>query len=134
MTALLTAVFVATAYCHTGTTASGLPAGPGRIAADPRVLPLGTRVFVDGYGPAVVADTGGDIVGQRIDVWLGCDQARQWGRQSVGVTLLGAAPPADPPVAVERAVYPDGDRWIEVTRWRAADGNEWDAFVEVPAP
>lgn len=61
--------FRATCYELTGRTASGLPAGPGRIAVDPRVIPLGTRLFVEGYGPAVAADTGGAIKGRRIDVW-----------------------------------------------------------------
>jgi 3D (Asp-Asp-Asp) domain-containing protein len=48
----------AVAYHLPGVTASGIPVGPGVIAVDPSVIPLGTQVFVPGYGPAVAADTG----------------------------------------------------------------------------
>jgi 3D (Asp-Asp-Asp) domain-containing protein len=43
--------FEATAYCITGTTASGMQTRPGIVAADPAVLPLGSRIRVDGAGP-----------------------------------------------------------------------------------
>jgi 3D (Asp-Asp-Asp) domain-containing protein/peptidoglycan hydrolase CwlO-like protein len=59
-----------TAYCDSGTTASGVPTGPGIIAVDPRVIKLGTRVYVPGYGEALAADTGGVIKGNFIDIWL----------------------------------------------------------------
>ena len=59
-----------TAYCERGTTASGVPTGPGIIAVDPRVIKLGTRVYVPGYGEALAADTGGAIKGNFIDIWL----------------------------------------------------------------
>lgn len=72
----------------TGHTATGLHATKGIIAVDPRVIPLGTRVFVDGYGPAIAADTGGAIKGNRIDV---CFDARRdalnWGRRTVQVLI-----------------------------------------------
>lgn len=78
----------ATAYCLRGRTASGRHAGPGVIAVDPRVIPLGSRVHVEGYGHAVAADTGGAIKGRRIDIWLpsrsGC---YRWGRRTVRVTV-----------------------------------------------
>lgn len=79
-------VFTATAYCLTGTTANGSKAGPGRIAVDPRVIPLGTRLYVEGYGECVAVDTGGAIKGRIIDVWFS-DRAQcmRWGRRSVNV-------------------------------------------------
>lgn len=82
--------FVATCYALTGTTASGSQAGPGSIAVDPRVIPLGTRLRVEAYGEGVAADTGGAIKGRRIDVWKSSSSAcMAWGRRSVLVEVLG---------------------------------------------
>ena len=78
---------LATAYCLAGTTATGMPTGMGIIAVDPRVIPLGSRVHVSGYGDAIAADTGGAIIGNRIDVWLPCGQAYEWGSRTVTVTI-----------------------------------------------
>jgi 3D (Asp-Asp-Asp) domain-containing protein len=52
----------------TGRTATGLKAGFGVAAVDPRFIPLGTRLYVEGYGYAIAADTGGAIKGNRIDL------------------------------------------------------------------
>ena len=80
----------AVAYHLPGRTASGLPVGVGVIAVDPRVIPLGTRVFVPGYGPAVAADTGSAIIGNIIDLWMPTTaQARAWGRRTVTITIYG---------------------------------------------
>lgn len=49
-------------------TATGVPARRGVVAVDPQVIPLGTRLYVEGYGPAVAADTGGAIKGMKIDL------------------------------------------------------------------
>src|SRR6478736_3538230 len=65
-----TLVVDAVAYHLPGRTASGLPVGVGVIAVDPRVIPLGTRVFVPGYGPAVAADVGSAVKGNIIDLWM----------------------------------------------------------------
>jgi 3D (Asp-Asp-Asp) domain-containing protein/peptidoglycan hydrolase CwlO-like protein len=71
----------ATGYCLTGTTATGLPVGPGVVAVDPSVIPLGTRMTIPGYGEGVAADTGGAIKGARIDVWIAsCAEARAFTR------------------------------------------------------
>ncbi len=71
----------ATAYCLRGTTATGLPVGPGIVATDPTVIPLGTRMTIPGYGEGVAADTGGAITGARIDVWIGdCGEAANFTR------------------------------------------------------
>lgn len=71
----------ATGYCLKGTTATGLPVGPGIVAVDPSVIPLGTRMTIPGYGEGVAADTGGGIKGARIDVWIkSCAQAALFNR------------------------------------------------------
>lgn len=77
----------ATAYCLQGRTATGMPAGPGVIAVDPSVIPLGSRVYISGYGNAIAADTGGAIQGNKIDVWLPCGDAYAWGVRTVNVTI-----------------------------------------------
>jgi len=82
-------VFQATAYCLTGPTATGVPAGPGKIAVDPSVIPLGTRLYVEGYGECVAVDTGGAIKGRIIDVWYAeRDRCMRWGRRSVNVWTI----------------------------------------------
>ena len=72
----------------TGRTAIGMKATKGIIAVDPRVIPLGTRVYVEGYGPAVAGDVGGAIKGNRIDVCFPTRrEALQWGRRTVTVRI-----------------------------------------------
>ncbi len=82
--------FEATAYTHTGyRTATGAATRRGIIAVDPRIIPLGTRLYVEGYGHGVAADTGGAIKGRRIDVFLESEAAaRKWGRRTVDVYIL----------------------------------------------
>ncbi|WP_369901786.1 SH3 domain-containing protein [Bacillus manliponensis] len=59
------------------------------IAVDPNVIPLGSKVWVEGYGEAIAGDTGGAIKGNRIDVLLGSSEAaKQWGRKTVTVKIL----------------------------------------------
>ncbi|WJE51208.1 cell wall-binding protein EntA [Bacillus cereus] len=59
------------------------------IAVDPKVIPLGSKVWVEGYGEAIAGDTGGAIKGNRIDVLVGSDAAaNKWGRKSVKVKVL----------------------------------------------
>ena len=85
-----TLVVDAVAYHLPGRTASGLPVGVGVIAVDPAVIPLGTRVFVPGYGPAVAADVGSAIKGAVIDLWMpSTAAARAWGRRTVTITVYG---------------------------------------------
>ena len=83
--------FTVKAYSYTGggTTASGLPAAVGRIAVDPGVIPLGTQVYVEGYGFATAADTGGNIKGNTIDVYYNSEsQCRQWGCRYITIYIL----------------------------------------------
>jgi len=85
---------IATAYtagCDrcSGITASGMRAGLGIIAVDPRVIPLGTKLFIPGYGRAVAGDTGGAILGNRVDLGMNTSQdAIQYGRRPVTVYVL----------------------------------------------
>lgn len=80
----------AVAYSLPGYTASGLPVGQGVVAVDPSVIPLGTRMFVPGYGPAVAADVGSAIQGLIIDLWFPTyEQAAAWGRKTVTITVYG---------------------------------------------
>lgn len=76
-----------TAYSLPGHTASGLPVGPGICATDPRVIPLGTRFDIPGYGPCVAADTGGAVVGATIDIWMPSAQAAVYGSQTITITF-----------------------------------------------
>ena len=77
-----------TGYCLTGKTATGLPVGPGIVAVDPSVIPLGTRMTIPGYGEGVAADVGGGVAGAHIDVWVAsCSDAASFSR-TVTITFL----------------------------------------------
>ncbi len=84
--------YTATAYAFRGRTASGRSVGKGIIAADTRVLPMGTRVRLDAgnwSGVYMVADTGGAIRGRKIDVWVPTtNEACRFGRRKVKLTVL----------------------------------------------
>ena len=72
-----------------GITATGTTAKKGVIAVDPSVIPLGTRVYIPGYGVAVAQDTGGAIKGNRIDVcYMTKNEAFSWGVRNVPVYIL----------------------------------------------
>lgn len=81
-------------YCKgcSGTSAAGVNLRvdpmPRVIAVDPRVIPLGSKVWVEGYGEAIAADTGGAIKGHRVDVLLPKGQTSNWGRKQVKVKVL----------------------------------------------
>jgi 3D (Asp-Asp-Asp) domain-containing protein len=77
----------ATAYSLPGHTASGLPVGPGICATDPRVIPLGTRFDVPGYGPCVAADTGSSVIGATIDIWMPNERASVYGTHTTTITF-----------------------------------------------
>jgi 3D (Asp-Asp-Asp) domain-containing protein len=78
----------AVAYHLPGRTASGLPVGKGVVAVDPKVIPLGTRMWVPGYGMGIAADVGTAIKGRLIDVWMpSAAEARRWGRRTVAITI-----------------------------------------------
>ncbi len=72
-----------------GITASGARVRPGIVAVDPRVIPLGTKLYVEGYGYSIAADTGGAIKGNKIDLFFeSVSEARQFGRRNIKVYVL----------------------------------------------
>ena len=74
---------------QTGVTATGVPARHGIAAVDPKVIPLGSRLYVQGYGFALAADTGGAIVGNAIDLCMEShNEAMNFGRRTVKVYIL----------------------------------------------
>ncbi len=84
--------FTATAYSLRGRTANGGAVRRGIIAADRRILPLGTRVRLEAgsySGEYVVADTGGAVRGRKIDIWVPqTSEAMRFGRRPVRLTVL----------------------------------------------
>jgi len=85
--------FRATAYCLKGRTASGGSVRRGIVAADRRVLPLGTKIQISAgaySGTYTVADTGGAVKGNVLDIWVpSCAEANRFGRKTVMVSVLG---------------------------------------------
>jgi 3D (Asp-Asp-Asp) domain-containing protein len=84
--------FTATAYCLKGRTALGHGVRRGIIAADPRVLRLGSRINLGAgaySGEYLVSDTGGAVKGRKIDIWMpSCAEARRFGRRTVTINPL----------------------------------------------
>ena len=84
-----------TAFCAgcSGITATGidLRSNPNQkvIAVDPTVIPLGSKVWVEGYGEAIAGDTGGAIKGNKIDVFIPSQGAAlDWGRKTINIKIL----------------------------------------------
>lgn len=80
----------ATAYTHTGSrTSTGTKPKVGTVAVDPKTIPLGSRLYVEGYGFGRAEDVGGAIKGNAIDVFLESEsECRRWGRRTVKVYVL----------------------------------------------
>lgn len=85
----------ATAYCDQGRTASGIHSKEGVVAVDPRVIPLGTRLYIEStdgswsYGVCLAGDTGGAIKGNRVDLFYDSySQCIQFGRRSCNIYVL----------------------------------------------
>ena len=84
----------ATAYLPTdgngaGVTATGVRATYGVVAVDPRIIPLGSKVYIPGYGVALAADTGGAIKGYKIDLCMeSYSECMRFGRRNVTVYVL----------------------------------------------
>ncbi len=81
---------VVKAYSYTGggTTAMGTRARVGEIAVDPRVIPLGTNVYIEGVGARRAEDTGGNIKGNTIDIYMNTlSECRQWGVRYVTIYI-----------------------------------------------
>lgn len=84
-----------TAYCDgcTGVTYTGinLISNPNQkvIAVDPNVIPLGSKVYVEGYGTAIAGDIGSAIKGNRIDIFIPSEtEALKFGVQKLNITIL----------------------------------------------
>jgi 3D (Asp-Asp-Asp) domain-containing protein len=93
-----TETYTATAYSIKGNTASGEPVREGSVAADPNVLPLGSKIRLheagEHSGEYTVTDTGKRIKGRKIDIYIpNPREARNFGRQQVQVEVL--ATPGD---------------------------------------
>ncbi|AYD39133.1 DUF348 domain-containing protein [Clostridium fermenticellae] len=77
-----------------GITASGTVArrsinGYSSVAVDPRIIPLGTKLYVEGYGYAIAEDTGGAIKGNRVDLFFdSASEANVWGVRNVNVYII----------------------------------------------
>jgi 3D (Asp-Asp-Asp) domain-containing protein len=83
-----TITVTATGYALAGHTSTGVPVGPGVVAVDPSVIPLGTRLTIPGYGAGIAADTGSAVRGSTIDLWFPTlAQALAWGKRTVTITL-----------------------------------------------
>ncbi|MCR6545228.1 3D domain-containing protein [Dehalobacterium formicoaceticum] len=80
----------ASAYTHTGNrTKTGTSPKVGTIAVDPSVIPLGSKLYVEGYGYGRAEDVGGAIKGNRVDLFMPTEQqCLNWGRKSVQVYVL----------------------------------------------
>jgi 3D (Asp-Asp-Asp) domain-containing protein len=93
----------ATAYCQHGKTESGAEARRGTIAADPRLLPLGSLVRIQSTerhysGTYTVLDTGSKVKGRKIDIFVpSCATARTFGKRIVMLTVLRRGPAGDVP-------------------------------------
>ena len=85
---------VSTAYTgdtitYTGTTPVRDPNGISTIAVDPSIIPLGSKVYIPGYGMAIAADTGGAIKGNKIDLFLNSENdCINWGVQTVSLYII----------------------------------------------
>lgn len=76
-------------YNLPGITASGSPVGHGTVAVDPKVIPMGSRIHIPGYGEAVAKDTGGAIKGKVLDTWKPTRaECIEWGARFLRITLI----------------------------------------------
>ncbi len=86
---VIATAYIAGCYKCSGITANGMHAGFGIIAVDPHLIPLGSKLMIPGYGRAIAGDTGGAIVGHRVD--LGMDHladALRFGRRPMTIYVL----------------------------------------------
>jgi len=86
---MVATAYTASCYGCSGTTATGQHAGHGIVAVDPQVIPLGSHLYIPGYGHAIAGDTGGAIHGNRVDLGFNSNaDAMQFGRRSIIVYVL----------------------------------------------
>jgi uncharacterized protein YabE (DUF348 family)/3D (Asp-Asp-Asp) domain-containing protein len=80
--------YTASSAGGSGVTATGTSVQKGVVAVDPRVIPLGTRMYIPGYGYGVAGDTGGGIVGHHIDLGYGANDVKDWRTRWVDICIL----------------------------------------------
>ena len=86
---MIATAYTAECFGCSGTTATGRPAGHGIVAVDPRYIPLGTHLYIPGYGRALAGDTGGAIQGNRIDLGFESNRdAMTFGRRAIVVYVV----------------------------------------------
>lgn len=79
----------ARAYCLGGFTSRGTPTRVGAVAVDPRIIPLGSKIYIPGYGWGTALDTGGAIKGNSIDIWMPTySQCMQWGVREITIKVV----------------------------------------------
>jgi len=72
-----------------GITKSGVPVSRGIVSVDPKIIPLGTKLYVEGYGYATALDIGGAIKGNKIDLYMNSKkEVFKWGRRNVKVWII----------------------------------------------
>lgn len=86
---MMSTAYAGDTITYMGTTPVRDPDGISTIAVDPSVIPLGSKVYIPGYGLAIASDTGGLIKGNRIDLFLNSeDECINWGVQTVSLYLI----------------------------------------------
>ena len=114
-------LFEATAYTADpaenggySTTAMGTPLERGVIAVDPSVIPLGSKLWVEGYGVGRAEDTGGAIKGRRLDLLMDSKaEASQWGRRMVKVAILPDDYTPEPNISLKgQAILTEATKWL----------------------
>lgn len=86
---MMSTAYAGDTITYMGTTPVCDPDGISTIAVDPSIIPLGSKVYIPGYGLAIASDTGGLIKGNRIDLFLNSeDECINWGVQTVSLYLI----------------------------------------------
>jgi 3D (Asp-Asp-Asp) domain-containing protein len=80
--------YTASSAGGSGITATGTTVEKGIVAVDPAVIPLGTRMYIPGYGYGIAADTGGSIIGNIIDLGYGANDVKDWRSRWVDICIL----------------------------------------------
>lgn len=86
---MMSTAYAGDTITYMGSTPVRDPDGISTIAVDPSIIPLGSKVYIPGYGLAIASDTGGLIKGNRIDLFLNSeDECINWGVQTVSLYLI----------------------------------------------